>query len=227
MVESQGEQVLSDKDQIKIQLGPRDRTDGDLVFRKYEETLIPRQLSMITSKQTIGDSFVLGHPDNGVLGTDTLGENNLGSVTRYRVTNPSNIFRDYLRSTTFKDAANTSATWDTTNFRITFAATQVAQTLALSLNDGTIATALLKLTTANVTNIGNLTFELSADGGSNWVETTYDSVTDEFSTITFTAAQQGTELLLRMTCAAAVTAQIDIDDADGYSNPIIVEYTKA
>lgn len=223
---TQNDQAMADKDQIKIQLGNRDRTDGDLVFLKYEETLKPKVLSMITSTQAIGDSFVLGHTDNGVLGTDTLGENSLGAVTRYRVTNPNNVFRDYLRATSFKDTVNTTATWDTVNFRWTFTANEVIQTLAISLNDGTIASAQLKLNTSNVTNIANLTFEISADGGSNWVTTTYDSVNDLFDTITFTAGQQGTELLLRVTCAAAVTAQIDIDDTDGASTPIIIEYTK-
>ena len=39
MATDPNQQVLQDKDQIKQQLGPRDRTEGDLVFRRVSELL--------------------------------------------------------------------------------------------------------------------------------------------------------------------------------------------
>lgn len=231
-------QIISDKDQIKTQLGPRDRTEGDLVFRRYSETLKPKLLSHITIKQAIGDSFVLGHADNGVLGSDQLGENNLGTATWHRVVNVENRWREYVRSNIFKDTVNTTATWDTVNFRWTFAAGQDIYTLAISLNDGALLTAKVVLTTAQITNIDNLIFYLSADAEVSWVAVDHDTdfafaaaagLFDAglFDTVQFDQAAQGTDLRLRVHCSNAGTAQIDIDDADDYSFPMMVEYTTA
>jgi hypothetical protein len=160
----------------------------------------------------VTDAFILGNVSSGRLGTDELGET-LASFQVIGVTNPNNIYKESLRTDTFKDTSNTTATWDTTNFRWTFTTGQVIQTLAISKDATvTITNATLSIESSQITNPGNLTFFLSADGGSNFEQVT-NGVNHLFT-------NTGTELRLKIT--ASGSAQIDVDDSDENSFPVEV-----
>lgn len=55
------------------------------VFGNYR--LRVRVTRVLMESQTIGTAFILGHPDNGKLGTSTLGEGTLGSFTQIELLN--------------------------------------------------------------------------------------------------------------------------------------------
>jgi len=63
-------------------------------------------------------SFVLGHPDGGVLGTDTLGVTYTTEADQIRLVWPADTVIEDFRDTDFKDSGN--ANWDTTNRRLAF-----------------------------------------------------------------------------------------------------------
>ena len=160
----------------------------------------------------VNNTFVLGNSGAGRLGSDKLGST-LASFTILSVINPNGIWYESLRTDTFKDSTNTTATWDTTNFRWTFAGSDQIQTEIISWNQNTlIQSATLALTTSQITNPGNLTYYLSADDGTNWETVT--NGTHHFFTNT------GYKLKLKIT--ASGSAQIDVDDSDENSYPVEV-----
>jgi len=112
--------------------------------------------------------FNLGHPGRGILGEDQLGWRESSFIT-IRVTNPDNIFRERFREDTYEDSDNTTATWDTSNYNITFTNGEIVQSNHIARNGTSYSTATM---TIQGTDITNLTLYLSADGGTNWEEIT-------------------------------------------------------
>lgn len=111
---------LKDKQQIRDQLGRDDNTYQ--VFDLFSDTIVIEELTTVIKSNVIGTSFILGHPVNGIIGTGGygLGEDPIRLVKTIRsVTNYNNIFKDYLRGTTFIGTA-TTATVDVNAFTITF-----------------------------------------------------------------------------------------------------------
>lgn len=170
------------------------------------------------------DSFVLGHPTNGVLGTANgvggnqivLGDQSDEWITE-RVVNPNNTWREMLRTTTFKDTATTTGTWDTSTYKLEFGDGDVIQTETIYTDDSTLASGRLNIAAANIS-LGSgatLTYYLSPDGGSNW-----ETVTNE-TIHSFT--NSGSDLKLKISCSGG-TAEIAIEDSDGYTTPIRVRY---
>lgn len=164
---------------------------------------------------TIISSFVLSSATTGILGSTPLGDGRPLPVV-LNVSSPSNVFRESLRDTLFLDSTNTTATWDTVNYRFTFTGSDKIQTLAISKNATVnITTATLRINSGQITNPANLSYYLSNDGGTTWESVTLNT------RHTFTTSV-GTELRLKIECAPSVTAQIDIDDADENSFPLEV-----
>ena len=191
------------------------RSDVDQAFRFFNETLKVKQHSTIVKARDLTGftGFILGNTSFGILGTSTLG-GTLPAQTTQRVINPNGIYYEALRETTFKDTSNTTATWDTTNFRWTFTTGQIIQTLPISKDPNiTITNATIVISTSQITNPSNLTYQLSANGGTNFETVTLG--TQHVFTNT------GTELILKIT--ASGSAQIDIDDSDENSFPVEVK----
>lgn len=169
------------------------------------------------------DSFILGHATNGVLGTaNGVGGNQiiLGDYTSSWVTqkivNPDNTWRELIRDTTFKDASATTGTWDTTNYEWIFANGNIIQTTSIFYNNETITDAEININEDNITNSGNLTYYLSANGGSDWESATLNS------SHIFTST--GTDLRLKIE-ASSGTAKISADDSNSNTTAIEVTYT--
>ena len=64
----------------------------------------------LMESQTIGTAFILGHPNNGVLGTSTLGEGTLGSFTQIELLNIVQAMPDEAVTQLAKWLAGESAT---------------------------------------------------------------------------------------------------------------------
>ena len=94
----------------------------------------------------------------------------------------------------FEDTDGT-ASWDTSG-AVEFTSGQIAQSLAIDFNNGTITTAKLTSTEAS----GSFDYEMTADG-TNWEACT--------SGVALVFADSGTDLRWRATENAASTGQID------------------
>ena len=212
------------------------RSDVDQAFRFFNETLKVKQHSTIikardisgnsliwgnTSKAwgspyewaaVITNAFILGNSAAGILGSSPLGSQ-LSDFEIYGVDNPNGIWREALRTNTFEDTTNTTATWDTTNFRWSFTTGQIIQTSLISYNETvTIVNATLNIESSQITNPSNLTYYLSADDGTNFEQVTLG--TQHVFTNT------GKKLKLKI--VASGSAQIDVDDSDENSYPVEV-----
>lgn len=108
-----------------------DSPDVFQIVKFSNKTLSGETLSTQVQNQSIyngtNDSFVLGHQDNGKLGTaNGIGGTQIvlgdyrGTSSVERVTNPNNTFKDYVRDTQHWDTTNSTASVDTTNHKISF-----------------------------------------------------------------------------------------------------------
>lgn len=163
-----------------------------------------------------GVSFILGSSTYGVLSISTLGSSNV-AFNVVKVVNPSNVWRELVRTTQFENSAvgGTTATWDTTNFKWTFASGQKIVTTEIALNDETIVSATVNINTSQITNPTNLSWYLTADGGTNWEAVTLNTE--------HTFTNPGTDLRIKVS-ASGGAAEVAIDDADSVSYPIEVSY---
>lgn len=167
------------------------------IYKNKTET-IQVELGPIQTEQTyIGNSLVLGNTVNGVLGVANgvngsqilLGAQNVTTEVE-RVINYNNIYIERLTYNNFEDTSNTTADWDTTNKEIDFTSGEVAQSLSVYKDDGIVGKATLSL---EGTTLGNLTLELSANGGTNW-ETVGNQAEHTFT-------NTGTDLRFRFTAS--------------------------
>ena len=72
------------------------------------------------SVETASDVFILGHADYGILGTNKLGDSGFGSYSTEKVIQGNDNYVELFYDTDFKDAALTTANWDTTNKKVVF-----------------------------------------------------------------------------------------------------------
>lgn len=82
-----------------------------------EKTFVPRYLKL--QKKSIGSSFILGHPTNGILGTSELGDQST-PLANAKIVQGNNTYDEYLYDTVFIDSANTTATINTTTNEVEF-----------------------------------------------------------------------------------------------------------
>jgi len=129
------------------------------------------------SENTIGESFILGSTTNGVLGTWTgtqgggqlvLGESGRVSTVQ-KVINAGDRVTLRFNNNNFEDTGSTTADWNVASSGvISFTNTEIAQSLAVYLDNGTITSA-----TLTVDDSTNLSAKLTADGGSNFESVTF------------------------------------------------------
>ena len=90
------------------------------------------------------ESFILGSAA-AELGTNKLGNRSSEWVVNF-VSSYNNIMNERFNFDTYKDTTNTTATWNTTGEKVTFTSGQIAQSLGVAVNDGTITDATLTAT---------------------------------------------------------------------------------
>jgi len=151
---------LNVKDSQQVQDNINPTSDVVPILKRGSDTIVLEEGPTIVKTQDIGNSFIIGHSTNGVLGDTTggggeqiiLGDDSGVEVFK-SVSSPNNTFREHFRFTDFEDSSGT-ATWDTTtNFRINFTSGQVGlfKSVYLDSND-----------------TGTITGEVSLDGGGEW-----------------------------------------------------------
>ena len=153
------------KDRAEMKHQFRGTVDIIPVFRILDkEELEVRDRWMKVKSRPINNSFVIGHPVNGKIGYGTIGDFR-GSWTTERVIQSENVYREWFYDDEFKDSS-TTANWDTSNHRLTFASGDIAQSTSVYYNVTTVSQAIL---TADYS--GTLSFWITADGGSHWEST--------------------------------------------------------
>lgn len=168
------------------------KQDSGDVVQKYvsfkEDVLVSQKMGRVRVRtDTLGHSFILGSAGNGVLGVNTGTEDGeqqvLGEAGRVetvvRVVNPGLTMIERFEFTTFKDASNTTADWDTSNSRLAMSSSgdhmvaynTVATSLSVFLNVEDVVSVTL---TADETVYGSdqILYYLSANGGGAWEEVT-------------------------------------------------------
>lgn len=152
--------ISKDTASIRDQLG-NDPDTFPVLNSDYDETVGLEEGPTKISSNTIGHSWIVGSPTNGIVGTNTGTEDGqqqvVGGAGRVesisRIVNPNRTFHEHFRDETFKGSPFT-ATWDTTNFRLamntetdhTQQYVTTATFLAISKNNGTVSRALLSCT---------------------------------------------------------------------------------
>jgi hypothetical protein len=144
----------------------------------------------------IQESFILGNSGAGILGTSKLGTSDIEWIY-WSVTNPNNIFRERFRDTTFEDSDNTTADWDTVNYKIDFDSGEVVQSNVIAKNNVSYSQGKIII---QGTDTDNLTLYLSADGAGSWEEVT-NNVVHNFSS----SSVQGIHFKMVATGSATVT----------------------
>jgi len=138
-------------------------------------------------------SFILGHPDAGVLGVNKLGDRRQAEVLNF-IQQHENVYTEEFIDDDFNDSDNGNASWSNTG-SVTFTAGQIAQSKPIDYNNGTITTAKLSATEVS----GSFDYEMTADG-TNW-----ESVT---SGIAHAFTNTGTDLRWRATENNGSTGEI-------------------
>lgn len=187
---------------IKDQLGKNPET-FPILIADYDETLTVEEGPLKIEKNDIGNSFILGHLDNGVLGSPQLADNGsqvlLGeqnrSLTLQTVVNRNDLYTERFYHTLFNDTGVTTADW-TGDGTLVFTSGEVAQSKIIAKDTRTFVQATITAT-ASSGSTGDLAFQLSADGGS-----TFENVT-QGSLHTFTTT--GTEISFKITASGSVT----------------------
>ena len=127
---------VRDTDDMNQSMSHSAGEDTNIIFPT--NTFEIKQLTARAKQRLIGTAFILGHADNGVLGTDELGAGTMGSFTTIRVVSPNNIFWEYFASTSYQDTTNTTASINTTNEEASFTSNKVYQTSLIFKNNADI-----------------------------------------------------------------------------------------
>ncbi len=179
------EQLAASGQDTRDNIGARDST-RDIILDRNNEKILMEENSTIITGDSIGHSWIVGSPSNGIVGANLNTEDGEQQVvgaagrvtTQIRVINPNNTFREHFRDTTFKDGTIT-ADWNTTLYRL-------AMTTATSKKRAYVTQAVsnriwfdAKICTRAVFNADetlwgndNITYYLSADDGNegSWEE---------------------------------------------------------
>lgn len=164
----------------------------------------PRYFKLLKDVVDLNNSFILGHPTAGVLGTNPLGvtydsQNVLQTLIQGNMT-----YEEYVYDTDFHDSGNSTATFTTGTNTISFTSGQVWRSEQIDLGS---TLSYIKVTLGTTT--GTLTIEISSDNGSTW-----QTVTDDTRTAVTTS--DGTGTLVRITESNSSTASIT-NTTDSYS----------
>lgn len=131
-------------------LGSQDENKNLVFLGPYYENLGVEEGPTQLKTRNIGTAFILGHANNGVLGTSALGIGTMTAWTINKVVNPNNIFHEHFRFSDFNDTNNTTGSFSTTYFNVCLDLNEIFQTLQIFDNSQSIqyVTAYIDLTGA-------------------------------------------------------------------------------
>ena len=171
------EGIMDNNRETADNIGEQDTNQQLILKRNVEKIFIESGPLVIESRDVTGDVLIWSNATHGIWDTDKW-DNDVTDLDAYsivRVTNPNNIWREHFRNTQFKDTTYTTATWDTTNFIISFIPGQIVQTLDIFKNSQTITRAKVMATESSGSDID---YFLSIDGGLTWVQVENNVETD-------------------------------------------------
>lgn len=179
--------VIDSTQETKDNIGARDST-RDIIVDRNNEKLLGEENSTVIEGLSLGNSWIVGSPSNGIVGANLNTENGsqqvVGSdgrvVTDVRVINPNNTFREHFRDTAFLDTTqNNTANWNTTLYRLemTTAASKKRAYVTMSTSkriwfDAKIATRAIFNADETLWGNDDVKYYLSADDGKegSWEE---------------------------------------------------------
>lgn len=185
--------IINRKEEIEIEQGPTIIEHASVTGSAIYGSSVFGIYGTSTYGSSSGGTFIFGHPDFGVFGTSVFGSGS--STITFAVTNPNNTFIERFGFDYFEDSSNTTADWDTSNQWLLFASGEVAQSDSIFLNNVTVVTATFTCG-FDTGDSGDLTCELSADGGSNWETATIGTQ--------HTFTNTGDDLRFKLTASDAV-----------------------
>lgn len=191
-----------DSVKVKDQLGRPE--DKNITVKRYAEEIIVEDNPLHIKKQSLGNSWIVGSSTNGLVGTNTGtvggGQQVVGPSSRTEVlqvvASPDKIFREHFYDNFYANTGSTTADWAVTPGQLSFTNTEIAVSNEIAYNHGTITKALLTVAISSG-NLSDLSFELTADGASNWENITHASQ--------HTFTNTGTDLRFRITASGTVT----------------------
>ena len=183
-------------DRIKRLESEQDNTDIVQSYKSIKENVsaVVKQGRVRTRTRDTSTDSIWGV---AVWGTDEWDATYDNNYVVTSVKNKNKIMNERFNFDTYNDTGSTTATWNTSGEKVTFTSGQLAQSLSVALNDGTITKATLTSTEVS----GSFTYALTADGGSNW-ETVVSGVA-------FTFVNSGVDLRFKITENAASTGEIN------------------
>jgi hypothetical protein len=191
--------------------------DEDLISQLIatDRTIKPRRRYIKLKKEVLDldNSFVLGHPLAGILGTSKLG-GTITATTYPKVIQGNMTYNEFAYDTDFHDAVNSTATFSTVTNDISFTAGQIWYSDVID-----IGTTLSFVTVTLGTTVGTLLIEISSDNKATW-----QTVTN--ATRTAVTSSDGTGTYIRITENAAGVATIDntYDTYGQYTAPCVKVY---
>lgn len=164
--------------------------------------LTPRYRQIKTNGPTGTNCFILGHPVYAELGTSQLGDNDISAEADLFVQQYENVYTEDFIDADFEDTSGTAA-WSTTGV-LTFTGSQTALSTAIDKDNGTITSATMTITVNSGS--ANLTYYMTANGGSDW-----ESVTNG---VAHTFSDTGSDL--RWKIVSSGNAEVESITIEGY-----------
>jgi len=162
----------------------------------------PRYQKVISETLSGTNLFIIGNPDYGIIGINKIGKSGIGAETDCFIQQYENKYTENFIDPDFKNTSNTTATWSTGG-SAEFTSGQIAESLSIDYNNGTITKATLTATEES----GSFTYKLTANG-TNWEDVT-SGTEHEFT-------NTGTDLRWRATEDAISTGKINKIEITGY-----------
>jgi len=194
-------------------LEEKELENEDIILKvnQYRTALPASRRYMKLERREIGTSFILGHSDNGILGTSTLGDQR-ATAADIRITNPYSakdkydyVHKEKFVDSEFEDTANSNGIWNTTTNILELGSVGSSGRSDNIHADETIASAEMNVTYTGTSGSG-MSLYMSPDDGSNWEGVTTGSE-HAFS-------NTGTQLRWR----------IDAETGTGWVSKVILDY---
>lgn len=117
-----------------------------------------RYLKIQTETVAGTDIFILNHSDYGLLGTGKLGDADLGTAATQRIVQGQDTYKEYFYDDDFKDATNTTATWNNSARKATFDYKEQIQTSDVYDNEAAVNTVKFNIVQGG----GSITFKIDS-----------------------------------------------------------------
>jgi len=145
---------------VRDQLGRPD--DSGIEIKPKEDIVILEEGPSQVFQPDASLNLLLSDGSRGLLNTNKLGPADYTNSDLKTVSNPFNIHHEHFRTTDFKNAVTTTANWDITNHKVTFAGGGTVR--STQIHKGT---AIISQARFSATLVGTPTLYLSTDG-TNW-----------------------------------------------------------